>query len=203
MELAANYDLTKLACGEQPFLANGKIDAAIAYEDSKDPLDKKNYTYLFSGKSFIRYSGDEYKYMDSGYPKTIASGLRDEPISPTFPEESGNSDNAKEFYKIFDGIDAALKTKDGNVHLIKDRNLWVNNSKTKQDVVDTWLQTKNNFANMQPDTSIDAAIIDHEGGLVVFKGVTNMFVSSIIAMNVLRLWGLMSLRSDGETGLII
>ncbi|NER88851.1 hemopexin repeat-containing protein [Moorena sp. SIO3A2] len=158
MELAANYDLTKLACGEQPFLANGKIDAAIAFIDSSD---KKSYTYLFSGNRFIRYSGDEYEYIDSGYPKTIASGLLDEPILPqstfsTVPVE------------LIDGIDAALKDKDGKVHLIKDRHLWVNDSNTQLKVTETWLKTNNNFE--EPVTSIDAAIIDQEGGLLVFKG---------------------------------
>ncbi|WP_293116023.1 hemopexin repeat-containing protein [Moorena sp. SIO4G3] len=154
MELAANYDLTKLACGEQPFLANGKIDAAVAYQDSSD---KKSYTYLFSGNRFIRYSGDEYEYMDSGYPKTIASGLLDEPILPnSVPVE------------LVDGIDAALKSKDGKVHLIKDRHVWVKDSNTQLKVTDTWLQTKNNF--VPSGTSIDAAIIDPEGGLLVFKG---------------------------------
>ncbi|AOW98559.1 hypothetical protein BJP34_03050 [Moorena producens PAL-8-15-08-1] len=149
MELAANYDLTKLACGEQPFLANGKIDAAVAYQDSSD---KKSYTYLFSGNRFIRYSGDEYEYIDSGYPKTIASGLSNVPV------------------ELVDGIDAALKDKDGKVHLIKDRQVWVKDSNTQLKVTETWLKTKNNFANLPPGTSIDAAIIDPEGGLLVFKG---------------------------------
>ena len=157
-ELAANYNLNKLTCGEQPFLASGKIDAAVAFKDKPS----QNLTYLFSGNRFIRYSGDQYEYMDSGYPKTIASGLRDEPIFPkSFPTVP---------VELVDGIDATLTNTDGKVHLIKDRNLWVNDRKTKLDVIDTWLKTKNNFANVQSGTSIDAAIVDKEGGLLVFKG---------------------------------
>ncbi|MDJ0518511.1 MAG: hemopexin repeat-containing protein [Trichodesmium sp. MO_231.B1] len=156
MKLAANYELNKLACGEQPFLANGKIDAAIAYQDSSD----KKLTYLFSGNRFIRYSGDQYEYIDSGYPKTIASGLKGEPILPqsifsTVPVE------------LVDGIDAALIDKDGKIHLIKDRHLWVIDSNAQLKEITTWLKTDNKFANI---TSIDAAIIDHEGALLVFKG---------------------------------
>lgn len=148
-ELAANYDLNKLACGEQPFLANGKIDAAIAFIDSSDNNNKKSYTYLFSGNRFIRYSGDEYEYIDSGYPKTIASGLSNVPV------------------ELVDGIDAALKDKDGNVHLIKDRQVWNKDKNEKKDITKTaWLQIDNQFANV---TSINAAIMDPEGGLLVFK----------------------------------
>ncbi|WP_424101523.1 hemopexin repeat-containing protein [Moorena producens] len=197
MELAANYDLTKLACGEQPFLANGKIDAAVAYQDSSD---NKSYTYLFSGNRFIRYSGDEYEYIDSGYPKTIASGLLDEPILPqstfsTVPVE------------LIDGIDAALKDKDGKIHLIKDRQVWVNDRNTQRQVTDTWLQTNNNFANLPSGTSIDAAIIDQEGGLLVFKGdqyirygsPLQKYVDPGYPKSIKNNWG--NLPNDFETGI--
>jgi len=158
MEQVANYDLNKLAGGEKIFLSDGKIDAAVVFKDSSN----QNLTYLFSGKRFIRYSGDQYKYLDSGYPKTIASGLLDEPILP-------KSIFTNVPVELVDGIDAALKDKDGKVHLIKDRNLWVNDSNTQLDVTVTWIKTDNKFANLQPGTSIDAAIIDREGGLLVFK----------------------------------
>ncbi len=36
-------------------------------------------TYLFAGDSYVRYSGDDYRYVDEGYPKKIATYLRDEP----------------------------------------------------------------------------------------------------------------------------
>ncbi|MDV3348292.1 hemopexin repeat-containing protein [Leptothoe sp. LEGE 181152] len=42
-----------------------------------NPSDRT--TYLFAGDSYVRYSGDDYRYVDEGYPKKIATYLRDEP----------------------------------------------------------------------------------------------------------------------------
>ena len=36
-------------------------------------------TYLFAGNSYVRYSGADYRYVDEGYPKEIATYLRSEP----------------------------------------------------------------------------------------------------------------------------
>ncbi|MBE7383698.1 MAG: hypothetical protein F6J95_020045 [Leptolyngbya sp. SIO1E4] len=42
-----------------------------------NPSDRT--TYLFAGDSYVRYSGDDYRHVDEGYPKKIATYLRDEP----------------------------------------------------------------------------------------------------------------------------
>ena len=52
-------------------LRNG-VDAAWASASDRA-------TYLFAGDSYVRYSSDDYRYVDEGYPKAIATYLRDEP----------------------------------------------------------------------------------------------------------------------------
>ncbi len=42
-----------------------------------NPSDRT--TYLFAGDSYVRYSGNDYRYVDEGYPKEIATYLCDEP----------------------------------------------------------------------------------------------------------------------------
>ncbi len=42
-----------------------------------NPSDRA--TYLFAGDSYVRYSGNDYRYVDEGYPKKIATYLREEP----------------------------------------------------------------------------------------------------------------------------
>ena len=51
-------------------LSNG-VSAAWVSGDS--------VTYLFAGNSYVRYSGADYRYVDEGYPKEIATYLRSEP----------------------------------------------------------------------------------------------------------------------------
>jgi hypothetical protein len=172
VEPAANYDLQKLAGGEETFLSAGKIEATVAFTDTSDPSKKTNYTYLFSGKYYIRYSDDQYKYIDSGYPKTIVSGLKD--IEEPLMANQDISSNDKLLRQFQDGIDAALTDSKDNtgVYLIKGSTYWYNKDsstweKDKNQIKDRWGKTRNNFVD---ENTIDAAFIDPEGGLVVFKG---------------------------------
>ncbi|WP_158578920.1 hemopexin repeat-containing protein [Spongiactinospora rosea] len=62
-----------------PFLApGGTIDAAFVW--------RGRYTYLFSGDRYVRYTGEVYRDIDSGYPKPIAGHLRTEEPFARLPE---------------------------------------------------------------------------------------------------------------------
>jgi hypothetical protein len=62
-----------------PFLAEGgTVDAAFVW--------RGQYTYLFSGDRYVRYTGQTYRYVDAGYPKPIAGGLRTEPPFTKLPD---------------------------------------------------------------------------------------------------------------------
>ena len=57
-----------------------RVDAALRHPDGA--------TYLFSGDQFVRYSGDDYRFVDEGYPKRIVESLRDEAPFETLTDEA-------------------------------------------------------------------------------------------------------------------
>ncbi|HZB29592.1 MAG TPA: hemopexin repeat-containing protein, partial [Streptosporangiaceae bacterium] len=62
-----------------PFIAKGgTVDAAFVW--------RGQYTYLFSGDRYVRYTGRTYRYIDPGYPKPIAVELRKEPPFTKLPD---------------------------------------------------------------------------------------------------------------------
>ncbi|MCW2917314.1 MAG: hypothetical protein JWN52_5382 [Actinomycetia bacterium] len=70
-----------------PFLAqHGTVDAAFVW--------RGQYTYLFSGDRYVRYTGKTYRHVDPGYPKPIAGELRKEQpfskLAEAFDDALGN-----------------------------------------------------------------------------------------------------------------
>ncbi|WP_283133404.1 hemopexin repeat-containing protein [Rhizohabitans arisaemae] len=62
-----------------PFLApGGTVDAAFVW--------RGQYTYLFSGDRYVRYTGPVYRNIDPGYPKPVAGNLRKEEPFTLLPE---------------------------------------------------------------------------------------------------------------------
>ncbi|MGD1804800.1 hemopexin repeat-containing protein [Dapis sp. BLCC M126] len=83
------------------------------FEDGVDaawvnPTDRS--TYLFAGDSYVRYSSREYRYVDEGYPKEIATYLRNEPAFAFMTKEfQQHLDEVEEEYatdpiSFFDGL---------------------------------------------------------------------------------------------------
>lgn len=88
----------------------GKVDAALVVESSEMINEQKQdctYTYLFSGNQYFRYRGNAYDVVDEGYPKQIATSLKQE---PRFKNLS---------FACADGIDAAFADR-RNLYLFKD-----------------------------------------------------------------------------------
>lgn len=62
-----------------PFITEGgTVDAAFVW--------RGEYTYLFSGDRYVRYTGPEYSAIDPGYPKKTAGNLRLEEPFANLPE---------------------------------------------------------------------------------------------------------------------
>ncbi|MEM9219073.1 MAG: hemopexin repeat-containing protein [Cyanobacteria bacterium P01_F01_bin.150] len=72
-----------------------------------NPSDRT--TYLFAGDSYVRYSSDDYRYVDEGYPKKIATYLREEPAFAFMTKEfQQHLDQMEDNYDgetpFFDGV---------------------------------------------------------------------------------------------------
>ncbi|GAB4384359.1 MAG: hypothetical protein Kow00121_47710 [Elainellaceae cyanobacterium] len=65
--------------GRQTNILSQGVDAAWVSSDS--------VTYLFARNSYVRYGSRDYQYVDEGYPKAIATYLRQEPAFAFMPRE--------------------------------------------------------------------------------------------------------------------
>ncbi|XOF34642.1 MAG: hemopexin repeat-containing protein [Candidatus Electrothrix sp. YB6] len=148
----AAYSIDGLGHIENNFTAGGYVDAAFVNAE-------KEQTYLFSGEQYIRYTGDNYRYMDAGYPKIIAESLADEL----------GIDSIGEDYR--DGIDAAFYLSGLGIVFFNERNyLHINSGgSTEGNTTDVFGKIDNAFADAE-DKTIDGAYVDDDGALYVFKG---------------------------------
>ena len=152
------YDTDGLGHVDNNFTAGGYVDAAFVYVNGTQEL-----TYLFSGEQYIRYSGDRYRYMESGYPKIIGESLAAE-----LRDELGlDIDSLDEMYR--DGIDAAFYLSNlGLVFFNKRHYLNIKDSgHFPGDVNDVWGKIENAFAEGAP--TVDGAYVDGKGALYLFK----------------------------------
>ncbi|MBD1584498.1 Tc toxin subunit A-related protein [Pseudoalteromonas sp. S16_S37] len=144
------YSIEGLGQVENNFTQGGVVDAAFVNKDDK-------LTYLFSGEQYIRYSGDEYRFIDEGYPKLIAQDLA---------SELGVNDLPEYFN---DGIDAASLLPNKMLYLAKDRNyLAIYAGNTSSGDIKNLIGKMENAFTLDP--KIDGAYTDAQGVLYVFKG---------------------------------
>lgn len=146
------YSIEGLGDVDNNFTRGGIVNAAFVDTE-------REYTYLFSGEQYIRYSGDSYRYIDDGYPKIITESLADELAIDTLTEDYRN------------GIDAAFyHTSTGPVLFNERQYLYANDgAATEGNISDVWGKIDNEFINAD-DNTIDGAYVDSEGALRVFKG---------------------------------
>lgn len=147
----ATYAVDGLGRVANNFVDGGEVDAAF--------VDIANeQTYLFSGEQYIRYTGDDYRYVDAGYPKIIAESLAAELGIDSLPEDYRN------------GIDAAFHLSSLGLVLFNEKSyLAIQDGNTNQGVTEAvWGNIDNSFSS--DDTSIDGAFVDDDGSLYVFKG---------------------------------
>jgi hypothetical protein len=111
--------------------------------------DKEGRTYLFSGDQYIRYSGDDYAYVDEGYPLTIGNHWKQDALTVELPNAFQQS------------IDASFQDINGKTYLFKNNYyICLEASETEKQINQTWGKVRNNFESLE---KIDAAYTDgHE-----------------------------------------
>ena len=153
--LSQSYDIEILGRLKNSIVEENHVDAAF--------VNDRGETFLFSGDNYVRYSQDNYEYVDDGYPKAIATSLS---------SEVGMSQFAESFK--YD-IDAAMIGADGNIYLFKGEHYQSSVDSEPRPIKDKWGKIQNNFIienpdNSQYDSSIDAAIASADGKIYLFKG---------------------------------
>ena len=114
------------------------------------------YTYLFSGDQYVRYSGTEYDFADDGYPKAIDAALADELRLPPLPKA------------FLGGVDAAFRGPGGETFLFKGKQLLRSVAQpAEQPVKDQWGKVNNAFADGKD--ALDAAFVAPTGELYAFR----------------------------------
>ncbi|GAA0398106.1 hypothetical protein Acor_34780 [Acrocarpospora corrugata] len=150
----ALHVVSRAPAASYPIAALGKVRNTIADKRKVDAaLVRDQYTFLFSGDQYVRYSGTEYAFVDEGYPRTIA---------PSFAEELGVSPLPEEFE---DGLDAAFRAADGRVYLFKGERFLAGD--TVRPVTEQWGKIRNAFTAGAP---LDAAFVSPGGELYAFRG---------------------------------
>ncbi|MDH5729886.1 MAG: hemopexin repeat-containing protein, partial [Gammaproteobacteria bacterium] len=133
-----------------------KVDAAFVHNGT---------TYLFSGSSYVRYSGHNYAVVDEGYPKSITSDLRLESGFEHLPDAfevhasvlDVNSDSV---------IIQAATSNQGNIYLYMGTCCYVSRrALTRTYPISILGQQRNQFAN---DGQIDAAFTSAAGKTYLF-----------------------------------
>ncbi|WP_414621866.1 hemopexin repeat-containing protein [Calothrix sp. CCY 0018] len=146
-KLSENYDIEIIGKLKNSIVENNHVDAAF--------VNGSRQTFLFSGDNYVRYSQDEYEYVDDGYPKAIAD----------LTSEEGMSQFTASFKY---GIDAAVWGADGNIYLFKGQEYQSSAELEPRPIQDKWGKIKNNFTD--PDTSINAGFVSERGYIYLFKG---------------------------------
>ncbi|GAB1823866.1 Tc toxin subunit A-related protein [Herbidospora sp. RD11066] len=135
--LTASYPIGLLGQVRNTVADREKVDAALV---------RDQYTFLFSGDQYVRYTGADYLYVDEGYPRTIEDDWG------AIPDE------------FEDGVDAAF-LRDGKVYFFKGTRFTADG--VAGDVSATFGQIRNDFAD---GTTIDAAFVSAKGELYAFRG---------------------------------
>lgn len=138
----------------QDILEN-KVDAAIVH---------RGFTYLFSGAKYVRYSRDDYRFIDEGYPKFIVGNLRKEEGFENLPEEFDAHVNELVATKGSTMVDAVVSNPDNvyiHVHYTRTgypATWYVFSSSINRDFnIGTLGHIKNNFTD---NNTIDAALVN-------------------------------------------
>ncbi|MFI7641492.1 hemopexin repeat-containing protein [Nonomuraea sp. NPDC049400] len=125
----------------------GKVRNTIADRKKVDAaLVRDQYTFLFSGDQYVRYTGADYRYVDEGYPRTLEGDWG--PLPAEFE----------------DGVDAAFM-KDGKVYFFKGSRFTVDGAVDLTGA--RFGRIRNSFATAPV---IDAAFVGRKGELYAFVG---------------------------------
>ncbi|WP_066366107.1 hemopexin repeat-containing protein [Herbidospora mongoliensis] len=135
--LTATYPIGLLGRVRNTVADRQKVDAALV---------RDQYTFLFSGDQYVRYTGADYLYVDEGYPRTIEDDWGAIPV------------------EFEDGVDAAF-LRENKVYFFKGAKFTADG--VLGDVSATFGRIRNDFAD---GTTIDAAFVSAKGELYAFRG---------------------------------
>lgn len=188
-QLAATYDLNIIGQVKNNIVDFNRVDACFVGAQNDNATAP---TFLFSGDQYVRYSTNDYSYVDDGYPRSIGE---------TFAAEMGAAPLPARFNE---GIDAALHGADGSIYLFKDAH-YINLAEgAEREIRGKWGVVNNAF-NTLPQ--IDAAFVAANGNLYVFKdrqfiryqNIEQEFVDEAYPKSIQDQWG--NLPADFEAGI--
>jgi hypothetical protein len=150
--LTASYDLGIIGRVRNHLADRNRVDAAFVGRE----VHGYRQTFLFAGDQYVRYSSDDYTYVDDGYPRSIATGFAGEIDGAALPDAFN------------EGIDAALDGADGRIYLFKGKDYLILGNPSASPIRDYWGKIDNRF--VENPIKIDAGFIAPGGGLYLFKG---------------------------------
>lgn len=136
-----------------------KVDAGFVFQN--------HTTYLFSGNQYVRYSGKDYRYVDEGYPKTIANNLRSEAGFKNLPEEFEDT-IVNLISNQANTIINAVISNNRNIYIFIGSHCYVV-SQTLDFIYDIDIigNIKNNIVQ---NNKVDAAVVNNSGQTFLFSG---------------------------------
>lgn len=143
---------------DNALIDNNRVDAAIVLDDK---------TYLFSAQQYVRYSSEDYREIDAGYPKPIIKGLRQEEAFSHLPESFDERMQAlaEENDKL--GISGIIAD-ERNIYIFETIHCHaISRNISGQFPISRLGQLKN---NLQETGTVDAAVRNAEKQLFLFSG---------------------------------
>lgn len=132
-----------------------KIDAAVVFGE---------ITYLFSGDQYVRYSTNDYEFIDEAYPKHTLEYLRQEEAFPLPDHFELVLENLFKAGKTIHGIVANERT----LFFFEQKNLHLVSSQLTQTYDLNRIGKIRN--NIQRTGTIDAAFVNKKGHSILFSG---------------------------------
>lgn len=187
----------------------GIVDNKVSDKVDATFIDKAGRTYLFSGDEFVRYSTNDYRHVDLGYPKPIADCLRKEEAFKHITKELQNELDAAESAGaevIIEGVVENLR----NFYVFLQGSMYAVSRKNYHQHYTNDLGTVKN--NLLQTGTIDAAYVDYMDRTYLFSGDQYVRYSGrnykyidegypkLIAENLAAELGYASLPSDFDCG---
>ena len=181
---------------------NRRIDSAvmldsheIVFDESGNEVEQQvKHTYLFSGTQYVRYTGDDYDFVDEGYPRTIRTSLHLEPrfknlskplttrIDAVFADQRQVylvlrdmlHVIAEDAYRVYDDalttIPSAVMTDEGSVYFAT-TNGWTRNNHTEIGVRHTQAELPSSLREIPPifHDNINAVLVGTDGNTYLFR----------------------------------
>ncbi len=148
---------TRWGLQDNKMVIHNKVDAAVVFDNKK--------TFLFCDDQYVRYSTDDYRLVDAGYPKSMVANLRKEIEFTELPISFEKRLKTMQERNL--SFDAVLAN-ERQVYIIENQSLHAISRKISgQFDVARLGKLKNNIARLN---MIDAALVDKFDRTYLFSG---------------------------------